>query len=82
QDNQDNQDQNQQDNQNQQNQDNQQENNQDQQNQSEQPVEGQMSKEDAERLLNALANEDKEVQEKVNEEKAKKAVVGRSGKNW
>ena len=41
-----------------------------------------MSKEDAERLLNALANEEKEVQEKVDEQRAKKSTVGSSGKNW
>lgn len=61
-----------------QNQNQQQDQQQDQQNQQEQ----QISQEDAERLLNALANEEKAVQEKVNEEKAKNAVVVGSGKNW
>jgi len=43
--------------------------------------EQQISKEDAERLLNALANDEKNVQEKVKLAKANKARV-RSVKNW
>jgi tetratricopeptide (TPR) repeat protein len=41
----------------------------------------QISKEDAERLLNALANDEKNVQEKVKREKAASARV-RTSKNW
>jgi len=40
-----------------------------------------MSKDDAERLLNALANEEKDVQEKVKLAKAAKEKV-RTVKNW
>jgi len=75
---QDQQDQDQQD-QDQQNQDQQNQQDQEQQNQSQ---DQQISKEDAERILNALANDEKEIQEKVNDEKAKAAVVVGSGKNW
>ena len=88
QDNQDQENQNQQD-QNQQDQDqqNQDQQNQDQQNQQDQEQQNQsqdqqISKEDAERILNALANDEKEIQEKVNDEKANAAVVVGSGKNW
>jgi tetratricopeptide (TPR) repeat protein len=52
--------------------------NQDQQQQQEQQG---MSKDDAERLLNALANEEKDVQEKVKLAKASKERV-RTVKNW
>ncbi len=68
---------------NQQDQDDQdQQNNNDQQDQQQDQQGSQISREDAERILNALANEEKDVQDKVNEEKAKKAVVVGSGKNW
>jgi len=60
-----------------QNQQNEQNNNQQQQ----QPQEQGMSKEDAQRLLNALANEEKDVQEKVKLDKAAKARV-RTVKDW
>jgi len=40
-----------------------------------------ISREDAERLLNAIANDEKEVQEKVKEAKAAKARV-KTSKNW
>ena len=40
-----------------------------------------ISREDAERLLNAIANDEKEVQEKVKEAKAAKARV-KTLKNW
>jgi Ca-activated chloride channel homolog len=46
-----------------------------------QPQDQQMSKDDAQRLLNALANEEKNVQEKVKLAKAAKDKV-RSVKNW
>lgn len=60
------------------NKDNQQEQNKDQQQQQQQQ---QISKEDAERLLNALANDEKNVQEKVKLAKAQKERV-RTVKNW
>ena len=80
QDNQDDQDSDSQDNQG--NQDNQQEQQkQDSQNQDEQQQEQSISREDAERLLNSLANDEKEVQERVRLEKA--AQERRSTvKNW
>ncbi len=53
--------------------------NQDQQQQNEQQQS--MSREDAERLLNAIANDEKEVQEKVKEAKAAKQRV-KTLKNW
>jgi Ca-activated chloride channel homolog len=56
---------------------NQQEKQQDQQQQQQQSI----SKEDAERLLNAIANDEKNVQEKVKLEKAAKARV-KTTKNW
>ena len=71
------QDQDQKDNQQQQNQD-QQEDNQQKNQDASQPK---MTREDAERLLQALANEEKEVQEKVKKEKAAAARV-RVLKNW
>ncbi|HLN19574.1 MAG TPA: tetratricopeptide repeat protein [Bacteroidales bacterium] len=52
-----------------------------QQQQQQQPQDGTLSKEDAERLLNALANDEREVQEKVKREKASKART-RVLKNW
>jgi tetratricopeptide (TPR) repeat protein len=52
-----------------------------QQDQQQQKQLGGMSKEDAERLLNALANEEKNVQEKVKREKAARERV-RTDKNW
>jgi Ca-activated chloride channel homolog len=55
----------------------QQKNDQQQQEQQQQKI----SKEDAERLLNAIANDEKEVQEKVKLEKAAKARV-KTMKNW
>ena len=72
--------QNQDENQNQQNQDNQDQNNENQ-NQNQQQDEQSISKEDAERLLNSLANDERKVQEKVNLEKAaneRRSTV----KNW
>ncbi len=79
--NQDNQDQNQdqknQDNQDQ-NQQDKQEQNQDQQQQQQQP---EISKEDAERILQALANDEKETQKKVKEQKAAAAKV-KTEKEW
>lgn len=54
---------------------------QDQQQQQEAQEEQGISKEDAERLLNALANDEKEVQEKVKREKAARART-RTLKNW
>jgi Ca-activated chloride channel family protein len=57
-----------------------QKNNQDQQ-QQQQDQQQNISKEDAERLLNALANDEKNVQEKVKLAKAAKEKV-RSAKNW
>ncbi len=54
-------------------------NKQDEQQQSDQQQS--MSKEDAERLLNAIANDEKEVQEKVKEAKAAKQRV-KTLKNW
>lgn len=55
--------------------------NQDQQQQQQQQAEQGISKEDAERLLNALANEEKNVQEKVKREKAARERI-RTDKNW
>lgn len=52
----------------------------DQQQQQQQQKQG-ISKEDAERLLNALANDEKNIQEKVKLAKAQKARV-RTTKNW
>ena len=58
------------------------EQNQDKQGQNEQQQQEQgISKEDAERLLNALANDEKNIQEKVKLAKAQKAKV-RTIKNW
>ncbi len=61
-------------------------NNQDQQQdknkQQQQPPEQTISKEDAERLLNAIANDDKNVQEKVKLAEAAKAKVRADTKNW
>ena len=53
---------------------------QDQQKQQQQQQQG-ISKEDAERLLNAIANEEKDVQKKVEQDKAARVRVG-SVKNW
>jgi len=55
--------------------------NQDQKQQKQQPQNGEISKEDAQRLLNSLANDEKNVQEKVKLAKANKAKV-RTVKNW
>ncbi len=55
--------------------------NQDQKQQPQQQQQQQMTKEDAERLLQALAENEKEVQEKVREEKAAKARI-KTLKNW
>ncbi len=55
--------------------------NQDQNQQQQQAQQQEMSKDDAQRLLNALANEEKDVQEKVKLEKAAKERV-RTVKNW
>lgn len=49
--------------------------------QQQQPQEQSISKEDAQRLLNALANDEKNVQEKVKREKAAQTRV-RTAKNW
>jgi alpha-galactosidase/6-phospho-beta-glucosidase family protein len=59
----------------------QQNNKQDQQDQQQQQKDGYISKEDAQRLLDALANDEKNVQEKVKEAKAAKARV-RTLVNW
>ena len=40
-----------------------------------------MTREDAEKLLEAIQNNENETQKKVNEQKAKVGVI-RSGKNW
>jgi tetratricopeptide (TPR) repeat protein len=53
----------------------------DQDKQQQQPEEQEISKEDAERLLNSLANDEKDVQEKVKLAKAVKSKV-RTSKNW
>ena len=54
------------------------------QNQQQQPQEGKISKEDAERLLEALQNDEKNVQEKVQKQKAQeqKAKRMKIDKNW
>ncbi|MDY0098024.1 MAG: tetratricopeptide repeat protein [Bacteroidales bacterium] len=62
------------------NQDNDQGNQQEQQNQ-QQNGQQEISREDAERLLNALANDEKNIQEKVKLEKAAKSKV-KTLKNW
>ena len=54
---------------------------QDQKQQQQQPQKGEISKEDAQRLLNSLSNDEKNVQEKVKLAKANKAKV-RTVKNW
>jgi len=53
----------------------------DQQQKQQQPEQQTISKEDAERILNALANDEKDVQEKVKLAKARKEQV-RTLKNW
>lgn len=53
----------------------------DQEQDQQQPQENGLSKEDAERLLNALANDEREVQEKVQREKAARSRT-RVLKNW
>jgi len=73
-------DQNKQDNKDQNNQDKEQQNN-EKQNQDQQDQQQEMSKDDAQRLLDALANEEKNVQEKVKLAKAAKERV-RTTKNW
>ena len=45
-----------------------------------QPQEGRMSREEAERMLNAVQNSEDQTREKVDKQQG--AVVGRSGKNW
>jgi hypothetical protein len=60
---------------------NKQDQNKDQQQQQQQQQPQEISKEDAERVLNALANDEKNVQEKVKLAKALKAKV-RTVKNW
>src|SRR5665647_1488079 len=55
--------------------------NQDQKQQQQQPQKQEISKEDAQRLLNSLANDEKNVQEKVKLAKATKTKV-RTVKNW
>ena len=70
-----------QDNQNQQNQDNQDQNNEEQKQQQQQQEEQSISREDAERLLNSLANDEKNVQEKVRLEKAAQERRN-TVKNW
>ena len=54
---------------------------QDQNKQQQQPQKGEISKEDAQRLLNSLDNDEKNVQEKVKLAKANKAKI-RTVKNW
>jgi Ca-activated chloride channel family protein len=54
---------------------------QEQKQQQQQPQKGEISKEDAQRLLNSLSNDEKNVQEKVKLAKANKAKV-RTVKNW
>ena len=74
----------QQQNQEQQNKDQQNQDQQQQNQQQTQPQEGKISKEDAERLLEALANDEKQVQEKVQKQKAQeqKAKRLKIDKNW
>ena len=55
--------------------------NQDQGDQDEQQQQQSISKEDAERLLSALANDENKLQEKVKKEKAEKGVI-KTLKNW
>ena len=76
--NQDQQDQQNQDEQDQQNQDEQEQNEQDQQ---EQPVPREISKEDAERMLNAIQQQEKDVKDKVDKKKAAQAKV-KTEKDW
>lgn len=70
----------QQNNEQQQNQDKQQQQNQDQQQQPSQPKENEMSKEDAERILQALRQDEKDTQDKVN--RAKSGSRRRVEKDW
>lgn len=63
------------------NQDKDKDKNQDQKQQQQQPQKGEISKEDAQRLLNSLANDEKNVQEKVKLAKANKAKV-KTVQNW
>lgn len=67
--------------QNNQNKDQQKEQNNQDQKQQQQPQSGEISKEDAQRLLNSIANDEKNVQEKVKLAKAAKTKV-RTVKNW
>ena len=75
--------------QNQQNQDQNQDNNkqdqdqdQDQQKQQQQPQQQKISKENAERLLQALQNDEQKIQEKVKKAKAEKAKQRQTDKDW
>lgn len=57
--------------------------NQDQQNQQQQQQQGQeMSKEDAQRMLDALENQEKQTMEKVNEQKVRQQPKKKSDKDW
>jgi len=56
--------------------------NQDQQNQQQQPQEGQMSPQEAQQILQAIQDKEKETQEKVNKEKAEKVKTREREKNW
>ncbi len=53
-----------------------------QQQQQQQPQQTKISKQDAEQLLQALQNDEREIQEKVNAEKAKSARPVRTEKEW
>lgn len=59
-----------------------QQSNQDQQQQQQQQQQTKISKQDAEQLLQALQNDEREIQEKVNKEKAEKAKPLRTEKEW
>ena len=56
--------------------------NQDQQQQNQQQQNQQMSKEDAQRMLDALENQEKQTMEKVNEQKVRQQPKKKSDKDW
>lgn len=56
--------------------------NQDQQQQKQQPQQNKISKQDAEQLLQALQNDERDIQDKVKKEKAAKAKRTRTEKEW
>lgn len=54
----------------------------DQEQEEQQPKEGEISKEDAERMLDALNQEEKKIRDRLEEQKVKKGVKGTIEKDW